>query len=80
MKITKRYLKTLIKSVISEEISSDKQQEIDAAVDSDEDLKNIITNFEERLAAFEQELEAMKKERDNALTQMRGITGGMGQQ
>ena len=78
MKITKKYLKTLIESVISEEELS--PQEIEDAPRSDENLRVAIEKLAERMNAFEQELEAMKQERDNALAQMRGVTGGMGQQ
>ncbi len=78
MKITKKYLKTLIESVISEEELS--PEEIEDAPRSDEDLRVAIEKLASRLEAFEQEIEAMKQERENALTQMRGVTGGMGQQ
>ena len=78
MKITKKYLKTLIESVISEEELS--PQEIEDAPRSDENLRVAIEKLAERMNAFEQELEAMKQERDNALAQMRRVTGGMDQQ
>ena len=78
MKITKKYLKTLIESVISEEELS--PQAIEDAPRSDENLRVAIEKLAERMNAFEQELEAMKQERDNALAQMRRVTGGMGQQ
>jgi len=78
VKITKKYLKTLIESVISEEELS--PQEIEDAPRSDENLRVAIEKLAERMNAFEQELEAMKQERDNALAQMRRVTGGMGQQ
>ena len=78
MKVTKKYLKTLIESVISEEELS--PQEIEDAPRSDENLRVAIEKLAERMNAFEQELEAMKQERDNALAQMRRVTGGMDQQ
>ena len=78
VKITKKYLKTLIESIISEEELS--PQEIEDAPRSDENLRVAIEKLAERMNAFEQELEAMKQERDNALAQMRRVTGGMDQQ
>ena len=70
MKISKRYLRDIIKEIISEKSREERQQEkkINAAADSDEDLKSALIAMEDRLRAFEEELEAIKKERDNAMT------------
>jgi hypothetical protein len=70
VKISKRYLRDIIKEIISEKSREERQQEkkINAAADSDEDLKSALIAMEDRLRAFEEELEAIKKERDNAMT------------
>ena len=73
MIINRKYLRQLIESVISEEELSPK--EIEDAPTSDQALMDAIQKLEARLNAFEQELEAVKKERDNALAQMRRVTG-----
>lgn len=73
MIINRKYLRQLIEQVISEQELS--PQDIEKAPTSDEDLMNVIKSLEARLNAFEQELEARKKEGDNALAQMRAITG-----
>ena len=78
MIINRKYLRQLIEQVISEQELS--PQEIEDAPRSDENLRVAIEKLAERMNAFEQELEAMKQERDNALAQMRRVTGGMGQQ
>ena len=73
MIINRKYLRQLIETVISEQELS--PQEIEDATSSDEDLMNVIKSLEARMSALEQELEARKKEGDNALAQMRAITG-----
>ena len=73
MIINRKYLRQLIESVISEQELSPK--EIEDAPTSDQALMDAIQKLEARLNAFEQELEAVKKERDNALAQMRRVTG-----
>ena len=73
MIINRKYLRQLIESVISELELSPK--EIEDAPTSDQALMDAIKKLEARLNAFEQELEAVKKERDNALAQMRRVTG-----
>ena len=73
MIINRKYLRQLIEQVISEQELS--PQEIEDAPRSDQALMDAMEKLQVRLDAFEQELEAVKKERDNALAQMRAITG-----
>ena len=73
MIINRKYLRQLIEQVISEQELS--PQEIEDAPTSNQALRDAIEKLEARLNAFEQELEARKKEGDNALAQMRAITG-----
>jgi predicted DNA-binding protein YlxM (UPF0122 family) len=71
--INRKYLRQLIEQVISEQELS--PQEIEDAPRSDQALMDAIEKLEARLNALEQELEAVKRERDNALAQMRAVTG-----
>lgn len=73
MIINRKYLRQLIEQVISEQELS--PQEIEDAPRSDQALMDAMEKLQVRLDAFEQELEAVKQERDNALAQMRGVTG-----
>ena len=73
MIINRKYLRQLIETVISEQELS--PQEIEDPPRSDQALMDAIEKLEARLNAFEQELEARKKEGDKALAQMRAITG-----
>ena len=73
MIINRKYLRQLIEQVISEQELS--PQEIEDAPRSDQALMDAIEKLEARLNALEQELEAVKRERDNALAQMRAVTG-----
>ena len=73
MIINRKFLRQLIEQVISEQELS--PQEIEDAPTSDKALRDAIEKLEARLNALEQELEAVKRERDNALAQMRAVTG-----
>ena len=73
MIINRKYLRQLIETVISEQELS--PQEIEDAPRSDQALMDAIEKLEARLNALEQELKAVKDERNNALAQMRAITG-----
>tara|TARA_R100001129_G_scaffold174125_2_gene146217 strand:+ start:250 stop:477 length:228 start_codon:yes stop_codon:yes gene_type:complete len=71
--INRKYLRQLIEQVISEQELS--PQEIEDAPRSDQALMDAMEKLEARMDALTRELEAVKKERDNALIQMRAITG-----
>ena len=71
MKITKQYLRTLIKEVISEQTVP---REIEDAVKSDEDLEKLLTAMAEKISELETEIERRKKEYDDATVRMARIT------
>lgn len=71
MKITKQYLRTLIKEVISEQTVP---REIEDAVRDDEKMEELLTAMAEKISELETEIERRKKEYDDATVRMARIT------
>lgn len=71
MKISKQYLRTLIKEVISEQTVP---REIEDAVRDDAKMEELLTAMAEKISELETELENRKKEYENASVQMARIT------
>jgi DNA-binding transcriptional regulator GbsR (MarR family) len=71
VKITKQYLRTLIKEVISEQTVP---REIEDAVKSDEDLEKLLTAMAEKINELETALARRKDEYEAATTRMARIT------
>ena len=71
MKITKQYLRTLIKEVISEQTVP---REIEDAVRDDEKMEELLTAMANEIERLETAIERRKKEYDDATVRMARIT------
>ena len=71
MKITKQYLRTLIKEVISEQTVP---REIEDAVRDDEKMEELLTAMAEKISELETEIARRKDEYEAATTRMARIT------